>query len=59
MTLCLDNDEAGIKASQRLSDALREKGYRQVEILFPSQKDWNAELTDGPIPAKQEITMTM
>ncbi len=59
VTLCLDNDEAGIKASQRLSDALREKGYRQVEILFPSQKDWNAELTDGPIPAKQEITMTM
>lgn len=59
VTLCLDNDEAGIKASQRLSDALREKGYSQVEILLPNQKDWNAELTAGPVPAKREMTMTM
>lgn len=59
VSLCLDNDAAGIKASQRLSDALQEKGYSEVQILLPSQKDWNMELTDGPVPAKQEITMTM
>lgn len=38
---------------------MSDKGYRQVDTLFPSQKDWNAELTDGPVPARQEITMTM
>ena len=59
ITLCLDNDKAGIEATQRISDALREKGYSQIEVLLPSQKDWNAELTDGPVPAKQDMTMTM
>lgn len=59
IALCLDNDDAGIKASQRLSDALQEKGYSEVQTLLPSQKDWNAELTDGPALAKQEMTMTI
>lgn len=59
VSLCLDNDGAGIKASQRLLDALQEKGYDQVQILLPGQKDWNAELTDGPAPVKQEMIMTM
>ena len=59
VSLCLDNDEAGIKASRRLSEALQEKGYSRAQILLPSQKDWNKELTDGPAPAKQEMTMTM
>ena len=59
VTLCLDNDKAGIEASQRIMESLQEKGYTQVEAIFPSQKDWNQELTGGPVPAKQEITMTM
>ena len=59
VTLCLDNDKAGIEASHRISETLREKGYSQIEILLPSQKDWNAELTDGPVSARQEMTMNM
>ena len=59
ITLCLDNDKAGIEASQRITESLREKGYSQADILLPSQKDWNMELTGGPVPAKQEMTMTM
>ena len=59
IALCLDNDAAGIKASQRLSETLREKGYDQLQVCLPSQKDWNVELTDGPLPAKQEMTMIM
>ena len=58
VTLCLDNDEAGINAARRIAEALREKGYEQVSTSFPSQKDWNKELTDGPVPARTEITMT-
>ena len=57
-TLCLDNDGAGIKAARRIAEALREKGYEQVSTSFPSQKDWNKELTDGAVPAQTEITMT-
>ena len=59
VTLCLDNDEAGIKASQRLSDALREKGYSQIEILLPSHKDWNEDLTTPSVSEAQRLTMTM
>lgn len=59
VTLCLDNDKAGIEASRRILTVLREKGYSQTEILLPSQKDWNKELTDGPVPVRNEITMTM
>ena len=57
--LCLDNDRAGIEASQRISESLQERGCSQTEILLPSQKDWNKELTDGSVPGQQEIEMTM
>ena len=59
VTLCLDNDKAGLAASRRISESLQEKGYSKVEIIFPSQKDWNKELTDGPVPTQHEITMIM
>lgn len=59
VTLCLDNDKAGIEASQRISEGLRERGYSQIEAIFPGQKDWNLELTDGPVLTKQEMTMNM
>ena len=40
--LCLDNDEAGQKAAQRMSDQL--EATCTVELLSPSRKDWNDEL---------------
>lgn len=41
--LCLDNDEAGHKASQRMTEALAEKGIH-AERLVPDMKDWNEDL---------------
>lgn len=59
VTLCLDNDKAGLAASQRISESLQAKRYSKIEIILPSQKDWNKELTDGPVPVQDEITMMM
>ena len=41
--LCLDNDEAGQKASKRISDKLFAQGIPH-EILIPTRKDWNENL---------------
>lgn len=41
VVLCLDNDEAGIKAAERLTEVLLEKGHDQVGVLLPQYKDWN------------------
>ena len=41
--LCLDNDEAGHIASQRMSDQLADQ--YNVERLIPENKDWNDDLT--------------
>jgi hypothetical protein len=42
--LCLDNDEAGLKAVDRLSAELNATGYEAAAFL-PTHKDWNDELT--------------
>lgn len=42
--LCLDNDKAGIKARERITNILAERGYRNVFSLFSHQKDWNEDL---------------
>lgn len=42
--LCLDNDKAGLKARERLTGILAEKGYDEVFSLLPRQKDWNEDL---------------
>ena len=42
--LCLDNDEAGQKANERISDKLFTQCI-QHEILVPNHKDWNDDLT--------------
>lgn len=42
--LCLDNDKAGLKARERLTGILAEKGYSEVFSLLPQQKDWNEDL---------------
>ena len=41
--ICLDNDEIGQKAAQRISKALAEKNICN-KILVPTRKDWNEEL---------------
>ena len=41
--LCLDHDEAGIKATGRLMDILHEKDYSAWPHL-PDWKDWNETL---------------
>ena len=41
--LCLDNDEAGHTASQRMSTQLADQ--YSVERLVPENKDWNDDLT--------------
>lgn len=42
--LCLDNDKAGLKARERLTGILAEKGCGKVFSLLPRQKDWNEDL---------------
>lgn len=39
--LCLDNDEAGTFATERLTDILRKRGYTDIRVLLPALKDWN------------------
>lgn len=41
--LCLDNDEAGQNASNRIADKLFIRGFKS-EILVPVHKDWNEDL---------------
>ena len=41
--LCLDNDEAGRLANQRMTEQLAEK--YAVAQLVPENKDWNDDLT--------------
>ena len=42
--LCFDNDEAGQTANKRISDKLNSMNIRN-EILIPTHKDWNEDLT--------------
>ena len=44
--LCMDNDSAGQEADRRIADKLREQGV-EFEILVPTLKDWNEDLTSG------------
>ena len=42
--LCLDNDEAGQSAAQRIRESLGNKGYTNVQIEIPINKDWDEDL---------------
>lgn len=42
--LCLDNDKAGLKARERITGILSERGYGNVFSLFSAHKDWNEDL---------------
>ena len=55
--LCLDHDEAGIKATEHLRRILREHGYCDVSVLQSQYKDWNEDLKAQhgiqPLPAEE------
>lgn len=53
VTLCLDRDEAGEKASKEIAELIRgiEDRHARVDLHFPpTHKDWNEELTAGYNP---------
>ena len=55
IVLCLDNDNAGISACERIRGILENKGYSDVRILHSVNKDWDEDIKaqNGvtPIPA--------
>ena len=55
IVLCLDNDNAGISACERIRGILEKKGYSDVRILHSVNKDWDEDVKaqNGvtPIPA--------
>ncbi|OLN30108.1 DUF3991 and toprim domain-containing protein [Desulfosporosinus metallidurans] len=57
VALCLDHDEAGIEATDRLTEIIHEHGYMEVSCLQPEYKDWNECLKarNGvtPIPSQE------
>ena len=44
--LCMDNDSAGQEADRRIAAKLEERGV-DYEVLVPTLKDWNEDLTSG------------
>ena len=55
VVLCLDNDNAGISACERIKGILENEGYSDVKIIHSINKDWDedAKAQNGvtPIPA--------
>ena len=41
VVLCVDHDEGGIEAIDRLRDILNKHGYKNVFVNLPEFKDWN------------------
>lgn len=56
--LCMDNDDGGRKAVQRIMPKLQEKGIH-TEILVPTHKDWNEDLLHPTETEEPVCTMTM
>ena len=58
IVLCLDNDDAGVKATERLTEILAEHGYENIRIDRSEEKDWNDELVRA-CEAEEKMTMEM
>lgn len=56
--LCLDNDKAGHKASERLKNQLAEKGYPS-QRLISQDKDWNDDLVAAEQQSQNDFEMRM
>lgn len=57
VVLCLDNDEAGHKASRRMEEQLNEKYVITIRREVPTLKDWNDDLCAMREEPVQEIRM--
>lgn len=44
VSLCLDNDKAGLKAANRIHNTLRQQGFETVVYDVSAHKDWNDDL---------------
>jgi len=56
VVLCLDNDQAGHVATERITQTLADKGY-SVSSLAPAGKDWNEALvSQHQSAAEMEVT---
>ncbi|NLE27001.1 MAG: DUF3991 domain-containing protein [Clostridiaceae bacterium] len=58
VVVCLDNDDAGIKATERLTAILMEHGHDSIQIDRSGEKDWNDELVSA-CEAETKMTMRM
>ena len=65
IVLCLDNDNAGREAMERIAAKLAGRGYDDVSVLLSQNKDWNEDCKAAAgmaaIPAEpieSEITET-
>ena len=56
VALCLDRDEPGQAAAERLQEELQGAGYHSG-ILLPVHKDWNDDLVQGQTMASPAMTM--
>jgi hypothetical protein len=59
VVLCLDNDQAGRQAMERIAAKLTERGYDDVSVLLSQNKDWGEDIKAqngmAAIPAEPEI----
>jgi hypothetical protein len=59
VTLCLDNDEAGFKAANRIHKTLREQEFEDVVYDVSAHKDWNDDLKAVCLQEQTTPTMVM
>ena len=55
VSLCLDNDQAGLTASKRIKEKLEQKDYL-AELDISKEKDWNEQLC---LSASNQFAITM
>jgi len=60
IVLCLDNDNAGISACERIKSILLQSGYADVKIIHSVNKDWSEDVKamNGITPIKAESDET-
>ncbi|EGD45808.1 hypothetical protein Cpap_0175 [Ruminiclostridium papyrosolvens DSM 2782] len=59
VSLCLDNDEAGLKAASRIHRTLQQQGFEDVVYDVSVQKDWNEDLIASYSQEQEKPAMMM